>query len=134
MMKKLALTAAIAATAMTAIPSAAIAQPRHGYYRDGGYSSQYRNDRSPRAGYYGGGYYGDRGGYAYRQREPRRYGRYFGQRCHDDGTTGAIIGAIAGGLLGSSVAGRGDRTVGALIGGGAGALIGHAIDSDDCRR
>ncbi len=128
MFRKIALTTALAATAMATIPSAAIAQPRHGYYGQGGHATHYRGYRAPRAHYHA-----DRG-YAYRQYEPRRYGRYYGQRCHDDGTTGTIIGAIAGGLLGSSVAGRGDRTIGALIGGGAGALIGHAIDSDDCRR
>ena len=39
-----------------------------------------------------------------------------------------LIGAIAGGLAGHEIAGRGDRTVGTIIGGAAGALIGREID------
>ena len=41
-----------------------------------------------------------------------------------------MIGAIAGGLLGNSVAGYGDRTAGTIIGAGVGALAGRAIDRD----
>ena len=59
------------------------------------------------------------------------------QKCKD-GTGGAIIGAIAGGLLGRTIDTRGDRTVGTLVGAGAGALAGRAIDRSDrpgyCRR
>lgn len=40
---------------------------------------------------------------------------------------GTIIGAVAGGLLGNAVAGRGSRTGGTLIGAGAGAVAGHQI-------
>jgi uncharacterized protein YcfJ len=43
------------------------------------------------------------------------------------GTTGAIIGGVAGAVLGSQVAGRGARTEGAVIGGAAGAVAGHEI-------
>lgn len=65
------------------------------------------------------------------------------RRCR--GTTGAILGGIAGALLG---AGDGDRrgrygrygryrrgssTAGALIGGGIGAVIGSEIDKSACR-
>jgi uncharacterized protein YcfJ len=39
-----------------------------------------------------------------------------------------VIGAIAGGLLGNSIAGYGDRTAGTIIGAGVGALAGRAID------
>lgn len=42
-------------------------------------------------------------------------------------TAGALIGGLAGAVLGSNVAGRGDRTEGAVIGGVAGALIGNSI-------
>lgn len=59
---------------------------------------------------------------------PRGYDRP--RRCRRDGTGGTIIGAIAGGLLGDSIAGRGDRTTGAIVGGGLGALAGRAIDRD----
>lgn len=60
---------------------------------------------------------------AYRRRDYRR--------CRDNGDGGTIIGAIAGGLLGNQVAGRGDRTLGAVLGAGAGALAGRAIDRSD---
>ncbi len=41
--------------------------------------------------------------------------------------TGAIIGGLAGALLGNSIAGRGSRTLGTLLGGAAGAAAGSAI-------
>src|SRR5688500_7387731 len=47
-------------------------------------------------------------------------------------TNGTIIGALGGALLGSAVAGRGDRTEGALIGGAAGGVVGNQVSK--CRR
>jgi uncharacterized protein YcfJ len=47
-------------------------------------------------------------------------------------TNGTVIGALGGALLGSTVAGRGDRTEGALIGGAAGGLVGNQVSK--CRR
>jgi len=129
--KTLTLAAAAVLTVATMAPTAA--EARHyrgdGYYGrhyDGGYyrgegRRYYRGDR-----YYGNrGYYSDRGYYGGRG--------YYRGRCRDSGTGGTIIGAIAGGLLGSEVAGggrygRGDRTTGAVIGAGVGALAGRAID------
>lgn len=92
------------------------------HYRGYGYDRGYRHDRdyAYRGGYYDGG--------------PRYYrGGYY--RCgRDSGTGGAIIGAIAGGLLGNEVARRdGNGTTGAIIGAGVGALAGHAIDRGDRR-
>ena len=54
----------------------------------------------------------------------------------NSGTTGTVIGAVAGGLLGHEVAGRNSRTEGAIIGAAVGALAGRAIDKSDsnCRR
>ena len=75
-----------------------------------------------------GRYYGQR--YAPQTYYGGRYYNHYGRRC--SGTTGTILGAIAGGLLGSSVAGRGDHALGAIIGAGAGALAGRAIDRNDC--
>lgn len=50
-------------------------------------------------------------------------------RCRrKNGTTGLVVGAVAGGLAGREIAGRGDRTVGAIVGAGAGALLGREID------
>ena len=89
--------------------------------RDHNYQRGYSDRGYGRGGYYAGNDYG-RPGY-----RARGYNRSDRQRCND-GTTGTIIGAIAGGLVGNSVAGHGDRTLGAILGGGAGALAGRAID------
>jgi uncharacterized protein YcfJ len=74
----------------------------------------------------------------YYDRDYRRYNnRRAAQRCRD-GDGGTIVGAIAGGLLGRAVAGRGDRLLGTVLGAGGGALAGRAIDRSDrpgyCRR
>lgn len=77
--------------------------------------------------------YDSRGRYS----EPRRLsrndrvwrgngGKYYCRR--DNGTTGLVIGAAAGGLLGHEVAGRGDKTLGAVIGAVGGGLLGREID------
>ncbi|MEZ5708592.1 MAG: glycine zipper 2TM domain-containing protein [Blastomonas sp.] len=60
-----------------------------------------------------------------------RDGRYYCKR--DDGTTGLLIGAAAGAVIGAEVAGRGDRTLGALLGGVGGAILGREIDRGDYR-
>ena len=59
--------------------------------------------------------------------------RYYCRR--DDGTTGLIIGGVAGGVLGNVIAPGGSKTLGTIIGAGAGALLGRAIDDGDivCR-
>jgi len=85
-----------------------------GYNRDDGYRRGYRDDRR---GYYDNGY------------NDRRYYNNTRNRCRS-GDSGTIIGAIAGGLLGNVVAGRGDRTLGTVLGAGGGALAGRAIDRD----
>ena len=126
MIKKLALSTAVAVSALAAVPAAADAQSRYGYYdsRYNGYHNQYRryDQRYDRR-------------YANQRYYNPRYGNYYGNRCRrDDGSTGTILGAIAGGLLGREIAGRGDRTIGTIIGGAAGALAGRAIDRSDCRR
>ena len=110
---------ALAAISMAVAPTAANAQyyghdrGRHNGWHDHGGRDRDYDDR----GYRGRGYDDDRGRY----RDHRR--------CRD-GTGGAIIGAIAGGLLGNAVAGYGDRTAGTIIGGGVGALAGNAIGRD----
>lgn len=117
---------ALAMTATTLVPVAADAQR----YR-GGYERGYDN----RGGYDRGGY--DRGGYRDYRGDDRRYSnRRRGGGCDNSG--GTIVGALAGGLLGHTVAGRGDRTLGAVLGAAGGALAGRAIDKSDnpgyCRR
>jgi hypothetical protein len=79
--------------------------------------------------YYGGGYNGQ---------------TYYGGRC--TGTTGTIAGGVAGAVIGSRIAGGGQRydyygnrrggssTTGALIGGAVGALLGRKVDKDACKR
>lgn len=77
-----------------------------------------------------------------RYREPRRLsrndriwrgrdGRYYCKR--DNGTTGLIVGAAAGALLGRSLDNDGDRTLGTLLGGAGGALLGREIDRGGVR-
>ena len=148
-MKKLLLPLA-AATAL-AIPSApAMAQggpppwaPAHGYRdNDRGYDRydsrydrqdrrRYRDER--RAARY------DRYG---RYVEPRRVGRndrvwqgrdgrYYCQR--ENGTTGLIIGAAGGALVGRMIDTRGDRTVGTLLGAALGGVLGREIDRGSAR-
>jgi hypothetical protein len=50
-----------------------------------------------------------------------------------DGTTGVIVGAIAGGTLGNMVAAQGDKRLGSVIGGTLGAIIGREIDRGNAR-
>ncbi|BBD99248.1 glycine zipper 2TM domain-containing protein [Sphingobium amiense] len=52
--------------------------------------------------------------------------RYYCRR--NDGTTGLIVGAALGGLLGNQIAQGQSNLLGTLIGGGAGALLGREID------
>lgn len=53
-------------------------------------------------------------------------GRYY---CHrSDGTTGLIIGAVAGGLIGNQLSRGKSAALGTILGLGAGALIGQAVD------
>lgn len=50
-------------------------------------------------------------------------------RCRRaDGTTGLVVGGIAGALVGRSIDTRGDRTLGTLGGAAVGALAGREID------
>lgn len=52
--------------------------------------------------------------------------RYYCRRS--DGTTGLIVGAISGGVLGNLITSGDSRLLGTIIGGGAGALLGREID------
>lgn len=88
--------------------------------------------------YYGDRHYGDR---RYSRYDPPVYrdtrawrgrdGRYYCRR--DDGTTGLLIGAGVGGLIGNEVAGRGDKSVGVLLGAVGGAILGREIDRSGSR-
>jgi hypothetical protein len=110
-----------------------------------------RRDRYDRSDRWDRGY-GDHDGWdpvPYYRRDDRRYrarrlgrydvvyrgsdNRYYCRR--DDGTTGLIVGGIAGGLLGNVIAPRRSRTLGTIIGASAGAIIGRSIDDGNvvCR-
>ncbi|WP_319295434.1 glycine zipper 2TM domain-containing protein [Sphingobium sp.] len=55
-------------------------------------------------------------------------GRYYCKRS--DGTTGLILGAAGGGILGNVIDGGRSRTVGTLIGGALGALAGRSVEQN----
>lgn len=88
---------------------------RDGYYQGRGYERPAYYDGYRQAGYYQGYDRGYRG-----------YDRGY-RRC-SNGAGGTIVGALAGGLLGNVIAGRGDHTLGTVLGAGAGALAGRAVD------
>lgn len=122
---------------------------RGGYGRDDGYG---RNDGYGRGDSDNRYYWRDRGGADWEPsryyREDSRYeerylssqdevyqgndGRYYCRRS--DGTTGLVIGAGAGALIGRSVDGGRNRAGGTIVGGVLGALIGREVErSSDVR-
>lgn len=126
MIKKLSFAAvALAIGAGAMVPAAPAAAQDYRYQRGDYYDQQYRgyDSRYDNRGYYNNGY--DNRGY-YDNR--RNYRRNFDNRRCNDGTGGAIIGAIAGGLLGNTVAGRGDRGIGTVLGALGGGVAGRAIE------
>lgn len=127
MFKKLSLAGAALAMGFTAlVPTApAVAQSRH-YYGDRHYDRGYDRGYDRR---YDRGY--DRR--SYRGYDRRYYNNPNYRRC-DNGDGGTVIGAVAGGLLGNQVAGRGDRLLGTVLGGAVGAVAGRAIDRADSPR
>jgi hypothetical protein len=60
-----------------------------------------------------------------------RDGRYYCRRSN--GTTGLIIGAAGGALLGRGIDTRGERATGTILGAAAGALLGRSIDRNNSR-
>lgn len=61
-----------------------------------------------------------------------RDGRIYCRR--PNGTTGLIVGAAGGALIGRAIDGGRDRTVGTIAGAAAGALIGREVDRGSSRR
>ena len=108
----------------------------HGRGDRGGYAGNQRdyrnydwNRREPgQRGYYAERYYRTGGNYRpYRvTRQTRIYrggnGNYYCRR--NDGTTGLIVGAALGGILGNQVGYGDSRTIATLLGGTGGALLG----------
>jgi hypothetical protein len=58
-------------------------------------------------------------------------GRYYCRRSN--GTTGLVVGAALGGVLGNQLAGRGSRTLGTILGAAGGGLLGREIDRGNVR-
>lgn len=50
-----------------------------------------------------------------------------------NGTTGLVVGGVAGALVGRTIDTRGDRTIGTLLGGAAGAVAGREIERSGSR-
>jgi hypothetical protein len=108
-----------------------------GYYDRGSYQryGNYDWDRpDPRTGgYYADNYYRDDRRYRERRLSNNdriyrgRDGRYYCRRS--DGTTGLVVGALAGGVLGRIIAPGDSKTVGTVLGAIGGAAVGAAIDS-----
>lgn len=107
-----------------------------------GYASNYRHydyDHPDPAygGYYADHYYRDDPRYRERRvsANERVYrgqdGRYYCRRS--DGTTGLIVGGVAGGVLGNVIAPGGSKTLGTILGAAGGALIGNSVDKDSVK-
>lgn len=123
-MKKTLLALAAASLALPAMPAAADPPPwapAHGYRAHHG-----QNVYDARGRYY----------------EPRvithdthiwrgNDGHYYCRR--DNGTTGLIIGAAGGALVGRAVDTHGERTTGTIVGAALGALLGREIDRGELR-
>ncbi len=116
------ITAALFSVSLSASPAAARGEQ---YYQQYPVQQQYVDYNG-----YGSRSYGDR---SYDQNDyDRNYDR--NSRCKS-GNTGMIIGAVAGGLLGRSIAGRyRGRTTGTILGAGAGALAGRALERNSGNR
>jgi len=104
----------------------------------GGYSAYDYNRPDPAYnGYYADRYYRDDARYRERRlnANDRVYvgndGRYYCRR--NDGTTGLIVGGIAGGVLGTALAPGGSGLLGALLGGAGGAALGKSVDKNNVR-
>ena len=120
------LALAAAGMAASAVPVEARDHGRHGY-------SQYQ--QRDRYGYdtrYYGSRYHSRPDYRTAQTWRGNDGRYYCR--HKDGTTGLIVGAAAGALLGRAVDGGYNRTTGTVLGGVVGALLGKKVaQGSTCR-
>lgn len=158
-MKKIFLGALIAATTLTAMPVVPaeaqsrrevreerreLRQARREYKQAKRDYRQYRRYDYNRfepgyRGYYADRYYRDGNYY-----QPRRLsyndrvyrgqdGRYYCRRS--DGTTGLIVGGLAGGVLGNVIAPGGSKTLGTVIGAVAGGALGRSVDRNNvtCR-
>ncbi|MGH6785533.1 MAG: glycine zipper 2TM domain-containing protein [Novosphingobium sp.] len=109
-MRKILISATLFALAIPTVPAAADPPgwaPAHGYRAKNGRIAYRQTDNGVR----------------YWQGED---GRYYCRRSN--GTTGLLVGAALGALLGRAVDTRGERATGTIIGAAAGALVGREIE------
>jgi hypothetical protein len=103
--------------------------PRPGYNSGGGYDDRDEGDYDPSSYYRSGSQYRERvlgpDERVYRGRD----GKYYCKRS--DGTTGLIVGAGAGALLGNVIDGGRSRTAGTIIGALVGAAAGASIERNN---
>ena len=92
--------------------------PRYGDYEPGRYYDESRRARERRL---------SKRDRIYRGKD----GRYYCRRS--DGTTGLVVGAIAGGVLGNIIAPGNSETLGTILGAGGGALIAREIARNNVR-
>ncbi len=133
--------AAIAAITLSAVPATAQHHNRHDNNSRGNWQRyknyDYNRPEPGQRSYDASRYYREGSNYRERRltRNDRIYrgsnGRYYCRR--NDGTTGLIVGGVAGGLLGNSIAGRGDGLLGTLLGAAAGGALGNAVDRGNVR-
>ncbi len=112
---------ALAIAAPLAAPTVASARPDYRWDGD-------RDRGWEPADHYHGGHYRERrltrDDHVYRGRDNRYYCR------RGDGSTGLVVGAVAGGLLGNALGGS---TLSTLLGAGGGAALGNSIDRGQVR-
>ncbi|PCD04447.1 hypothetical protein COC42_09340 [Sphingomonas spermidinifaciens] len=129
-MKRFLPLALIAALPLTAMPVAAMPSAAPEMQRRDRDDYRWRGDRrdwEPSRSYREGRYRErrlSRDDRIYRGRDGRAYCR------RNDGTTGLVVGAVGGGVLGNLVGGG---TLGTLLGAGGGALLGREIDRGGVR-
>jgi hypothetical protein len=125
-MKKLILAMTAASVAVT--PGAAMAQRYHGdwgrvrTYDYNSYEPGYNTYYADRYYRPGPTYVMTRGDRIYRGRDGRFYCR------RHDGSTGLVVGAAIGAVVGNSLRVGGSRTLGTILGGAAGAALGSSVD------
>lgn len=127
------ITTMVAAVIMTpvALPSAALAQHRTAHRSQGNHDNRWQGDSNSKwdpSQHYRSGNYRERqltrNDRIYRGNDGRNYCK------RSDGTTGLVIGAIGGGVLGNVLGGG---TLGTLLGAGGGALLGRSVDRGDIK-
>ena len=132
-MKKLLVITALGSLTLSAVPL--LADPPHGHDRGlhKGWSKQDKWNRGDNRWYPERHY---RRGREWRLgRNDRIYrgydGRYYCRRSY--GTTGLLIGALAGGALGNALSNGHSATLATLLGAAGGGLLGRSIDRNNVR-